>query len=461
MTKKLWGGRFSQPTNEMVEEFTASIPFDGRLYKQDIRGSIAHAKMLAKCGIIKKTEAKKIETGLKEIQKEIESNKMKFSIAHEDIHMNIEKRLMGKIGPVGGKLHTARSRNDQVALDIRMFLKDEIDEIKKLTALLVRSLTRLAKKNIDVFMPGYTHLQRAQPIRFSHHLLAYVEMFIRDEERFTDLRKRVDVMPLGSAAMAGTSYPIDRKYCAGLLGFKSISKNSMDAVSDRDFAVEFCSAASIMMMHFSRLCEEVVLWSSQEFSFITVSDSFCTGSSIMPQKKNPDVAELVRGKTGRVYGSLLSLLTTLKALPLTYNKDMQEDKEPLFDSVDTLKKVISVCAAMISHMKPVKENMEKALRLGFMTATEMADYLVGKGLSFRESHEITGKAVSWCEKKGIGLEKLSFEKLKELSPLFKKDVYDILETRGSVDRKKSPGGTAVSEINKRIKELEKVYGKQA
>ncbi len=459
MKKKLWGGRFSGSTDNLVEKFTASIPFDYRLYKQDIRGSIAHATMLAKCGIISKTDSKKIVAGLKAIEKEIDAGDFEFSIELEDIHMNIEKRLMDKVGPVGGKLHTSRSRNDQVALDIRLYLKDEIQHISNLLADTIRAFLALARENIDVLMPGYTHLQRAQPVRFAHHMLAYVEMFKRDEERLYDLLKRVDVMPLGSAALAGSAYPIDRKYCAQLLGFKAISKNSMDAVSDRDFAIEFCSVASMIMMHFSRFSEEIVLWSSQEFRFIKIADSFCTGSSIMPQKKNPDVAELVRGKTGRVYGNLVSLLTLMKSLPLAYNRDMQEDKEPLFDTVDTIKDVLSINIAMINNIKPEKENLEKALRLGYTTATEMADYLAGKGMPFREAHEVAGKAVSYCEKKGIGLEELSLEKLRDLSALFNKDVYKVFGVKQAADRKTSFGGTAKREIKKRLVELERTYGK--
>lgn len=459
MKKKLWSGRFSKPTDNLVEEFTASISFDRRMYRQDIRGSIAHAKMLAKCGIITKSDSRKIVSGLLEIQKEIENGEFEFTVAHEDIHMNIERRLTEKIGPAGGKLHTARSRNDQVALDIRMYLKDEIGEITGLISELVRSLVRLAKENIGVLMPGYTHLQRAQPIRFAHHLLAYVEMFLRDGERFQDCLKRADVMPLGSAALAGTGYPIDRVYCAGLLGFRAISKNSMDAVSDRDFAIEFCAAASIMMMHFSRLSEELVLWSSQEFRFVRLADGFCTGSSIMPQKKNPDVPELVRGKTGRVYGHLLSLLTIMKSLPLAYNKDMQEDKEPLFDTVDTLKNVLAVTAALMKNISPDKKNMENALRLGFTTATEMADYLTGRGLPFREAHEVAGKVVSFCEKKGMGLEEVPLEKLREFSPSFNADVFEAIDVKSSADRKTSPGGSALVEIEKRLKELERIHGR--
>ncbi|MBI5187232.1 MAG: argininosuccinate lyase [Nitrospinae bacterium] len=459
MKKKLWGGRFSKPTDNLVEEFTASISFDRRMYRQDIRGSIAHAKMLAKCGIITKSDSRKIVSGLREIQKEIENGEFEFTVAHEDIHMNIERRLTEKIGQAGGKLHTARSRNDQVALDIRMYLKDEIGEITGLIPELVRSLVRLARENIGVLMPGYTHLQRAQPIRFAHHLLAYVEMFLRDGERLQDCLKRADVMPLGSAALAGTGYPIDREYCAGLLGFRAISKNSMDAVSDRDFAIEFCAAASIMMMHFSRLSEELVLWSSQEFRFVRLADGFCTGSSIMPQKKNPDVPELVRGKTGRVYGHLLSLLTIMKSLPLAYNKDMQEDKEPLFDTVDTLKNVLAVTTALMGNITPDKKNMENALRLGFTTATEMADYLAGRGLPFREAHEVAGKVVSFCEKRGMGLEEVPLEKLREFSPIFNADVFEAIDVRSSADRKTSPGGSALVEIEKRLKELERIHGR--
>jgi len=456
--KKLWGGRFTQDTSRIVEAFTASIPFDQRLYKHDILGSIAHAKMLARCGVIPSAESKEIVAGLKEIRGEIERGEFRFSLAHEDIHMHIEARLTEKIGPTGGKLHTARSRNDQVALDIRLYLKDEVNQLGAQMVSMIKALIRLAKKNIHILMPGYTHLQRAQPVRFAHHLLAYVEMFRRDEGRLRDLYQRMDVMPLGSAALAGTGYPIDRDYCARLLGFSRVSRNSMDAVSDRDFAIEFCSVASILMMHFSRLSEEIILWASQEFRFIRIADRFCTGSSIMPQKKNPDVPELIRGKTGRVYGDLVSLLTLMKSLPLAYNKDMQEDKEPVFDTVDTLKAVLPVFTALLKGIKPDKKNMETALCLGYTTATDMADYLVGRGLPFRDAHDAVGRVVSYCEKHRIGLEEAPLDKLREFSPLFDEDAYAMFGIDKSADRKTSFGGTALAEVDTRLRELLKIYG---
>jgi len=383
MASKPWSGRFTEKTDKLVEEFNASISFDKRLYKHDIMGSITHARMLAKVGILTKKEVDKIISGLKAIEKEIVAGKFRFTPDLEDIHMAIEKRLIEKIGPVGGKLHTARSRNDQVALDVRLYLRDEIKEIQSLIRDLQKALVNVAKKNLDCIMPGYTHLQRAQPILFSHHLLAYYEMLKRDHERIADCLTRVNVMPLGAGALAGSPYPLDRDFVAKELGFAKPTDNSLDSVSDRDFCIEFCGAASILMMHLSRLSEEFILWSSQEFGFIELSDAFSTGSSIMPQKKNPDVPELVRGKTGRVYGNLLSLLTTMKALPLAYNKDMQEDKEALFDTVDTVKDCLKVFSPMLTTMKINKKKMLNATKQGFLTATDAADYLVKKGVPFQ------------------------------------------------------------------------------
>ena len=457
MKKKPWSGRFEKETDKLVEEFTASISFDKRLYKYDIEGSIAHCMMLAKCKIIKNGEAEKIIKGLRDIKKEIDVGRFKFDIALEDIHMNIERRLIDKIGTVGGKLHTARSRNDQVALDIRLYLRDEIGEIVSLIRGLKKSIVKKAKGNIDVIMPGYTHLQMAQPVLFSHHLLAYYDMFDRDEERFLDMLKRVNVMPLGSAAMAGTNYPIDRKYVAKLLQFPAVTTNSMDAVGDRDFSIEFLSTSAILMMHLSRFSEELIIWSTSEFGFIELDDSFCTGSSIMPQKKNPDVPELVRGKTGRVYGNLMSLLTTMKSLPLAYNKDMQEDKEPLFDTVDTVKASLLIYSKMIGTIKLNRDRLGEAVFQGFMTATDMADYLVMKGLPFRDAHEVVGKVVSFCIKNNKLLSDLTFYELQKFSKSFKKDIFSFIKTEKSVDRKDVIGGTSKRQVLMRIAEIEKDF----
>ena len=460
MKKKPWSGRFEKETDKLVEEFTASISFDKRLYKYDIEGSIAHCMMLAKCKIIKNGEAEKIIKGLRDIKKEIDVGRFKFDIALEDIHMNIERRLIDKIGTVGGKLHTARSRNDQVALDIRLYLRDEIGEIVSLIRGLKKSIVKKAKGNIDVIMPGYTHLQMAQPVLFSHHLLAYYDMFDRDEERFLDMLKRVNVMPLGSAAMAGTNYPIDRKYVAKLLQFPAVTTNSMDAVGDRDFSIEFLSTSAILMMHLSRFSEELIIWSTSEFGFIELDDSFCTGSSIMPQKKNPDVPELVRGKTGRVYGNLMSLLTTMKSLPLAYNKDMQEDKEPLFDTIDTVKASLLIYSKMIGTIKLNRDRLREAVFQGFMTATDMADYLVMKGLPFRDAHEVVGKVVSFCIKSHKLLSDLTFYELQKFSKSFKKDIFSFIKTEKSVDRKDVIGGTSKRQVLKRITEIEKDFKEQ-
>src|SRR3989338_2619710 len=397
-SSKPWSGRFTQKTDKLVEEFNASISFDKRLYKHDIIGSIAHARMLAKVGIIKKREAERIISGLKAIEKEIEAGKFRFTSDMEDIHMAIEKRLIEKTGPVGGKLHTARSRNDQVALDVRLYLRDEVKETQGLIRGLQQSLVDVAKKNLGCIMPGYTHLQRAQPILFSHHLLAYYEMLKRDFERLDDCFKRINVMPLGSGALAGSPYPLNREFVAKELGFTGVTDNSLDAVSDRDFCIEFCSAAAILMMHLSRLSEEMILWSSSEFGFIELSDAFSTGSSLMPQKKNPDVPELMRGKTGRVYGSLMGLLTVMKGLPLAYNKDTQEDKEGVFDSVETAELSLEILREALRTMTIKPHNMARACKLGHLSATDLADYLVEHcGVPFREAHHITGRAVARAE----------------------------------------------------------------
>jgi len=453
MRSKPWQGRFNEETDRDVEEFTASISFDRRLYKYDIEGSIAHCRMLSKCGIITKKERDKIIKGLKIISEEIDKGRFPFKTEWEDIHMNIEKRLMEKIGSIAGKLHTARSRNDQIALDLRLYLRDEIKEITKEIEKFKKAIIDLAKNNIDIIMPGYTHLQRAQPVLFSHYILAYFEMFFRDKERFEEIFHRVNVMPLGSGALAGTNLPIDRKYVAKLLGFSKITQNSMDSVSNRDFIIEFLNAASINMMHLSRLSEDLILWSSREFNFIELPDSFCTGSSLMPQKKNPDVLELIRGKTGRVYGNLIALLTIMKSLPLAYNRDMQEDKEPLFDTVDTLKSSLSIYTRLLKKIKINKEEMLKAVSEDFITATDMADYLVSKGLPFRKSHAIVGKIVNHCLKKGLLFKDLSLRELKNFSKLFEKDIKKVLLVENSIMNKEAVGGTSKRNVLKRIKEI--------
>ncbi len=453
---KPWSGRFTEATNELVEEYTASIQYDWRLYPYDIAGSIAHAAMLGRTGIITERDARRVIKGLKEILQEISSGNLEFSLELEDIHMNIESRLIAKIGPLGGKLHTARSRNDQVALDLRMYLRDEIIEIRRLLRLLQRTLVGLAERHTDAVMPGYTHLQRAQPVLFSHHVLAYYDMFGRDDDRLADCYRRVNVMPLGSGALAGTVHPIDRKMVADLLGFGRVSENSMDAVSDRDFAVEFVSACSQIMVHISRLAEELVLWSSAEFGFLTIADAFTTGSSIMPQKKNPDVAELSRGKAGRVFGNLTALLTLLKGLPLSYNRDLQEDKEPVFDTADTVTQTLAVVTAMLDGVEVHRDVMGRAAGDGFITATDLADYLVRKGMPFRQAHEVVGRAVRRALDRGCGLKDISLPEFRELSQLIGEDVYEALTLESSVGRRTSFGGTAPSNVRKRIAALKKL-----
>jgi argininosuccinate lyase len=452
---KPWSGRFTEATNELVEEFTASIPYDWRLYPYDIAGSMVHADMLGRQGIITRTESRRIVRGLEDILKEIASGAFKFSTELEDIHMNIEGRLIERIGPVGGKLHTARSRNDQVALDIRMYLRDEIEEIHEQLASLQKVLVGLADRHQNAILPGYTHLQRAQPILFGHHLLAYYEMFERDRGRLEDCFRRVNVLPLGAGALAGTVLPIDRKFVARQLGFSGPCENSMDAVSDRDFAIEFVSACAQIMMHLSRLSEELVIWSSSEFGFVTIADAFTTGSSIMPQKKNPDVAELARGKTGRVYGDLMALLTIMKGLPLAYNRDMQEDKEPLFDAADTVTRSLPVFTEMLAGITVHRETMRRAAEDGFITATDLADYLVRKGLPFRQAHEVVGRAVLRATELQCGLGNLPLAEYRKLSTLIGKDVYRALSVEASVSRRTSLGGTAPSNLKKRLAALKK------
>lgn len=448
---KLWGGRFNQPTDRFVEEFTASIDFDKRLYHQDIRGSVAHARMLGKQGIIPQADVDKIVNGLVNILQQIEAGKFDFSVGLEDIHMNIEARLSGEIGEAGKKLHTGRSRNDQVALDIRLYLRDEIIAIIAYLKQLINALVQQAEKNLDTVMPGFTHLQSAQPILFSHHLMAYTEMFERDGARLADCLKRVNIMPLGAGALAGTTFPIDREYVAQQLDFPQVTRNSLDSVSDRDFAIEFISAASIIMMHLSRFSEELIIWSTSAFRFVELSDSFCTGSSIMPQKKNPDVPELVRGKTGRVYGNLMALLTVMKALPLAYNKDMQEDKEPLFDTIDTVKGSLKIFADMILEMRVNEQEMTKAAGQGFSTATDVADYLVRRGLPFRDAHEAVGKAVAYCLENSMELHELSLAEWQLFSEHFGDDIFNKISVEASVNARDIIGGTARSRVQMEIK----------
>jgi len=455
MVKKSWSGRFAKFTNREVEEFTASIGYDRRLYPYDIQGSVAHCRMLSRCGIVTRSESGKIIQGLEKIRNELNSGKFLFRIEDEDIHMSIERRLIEKIGSVGGKLHTARSRNDQVALDLRMFLKDEIRKIAGKIGKLRKTLVKLAKKWIDIQIPGYTHLQQAQPVLLSHHLLAYCEMFGRDIDRFEEVFSRCDVLPLGSAALAGTNYRIDREYVAKRLGFRKVGTNSMDGVSDRDFCIDFCSASSVLMMHLSRMSEELVLWSSTEFGFLNLPDSYCTGSSIMPQKKNPDVPELVRGKTGRVYGSLMSLLTMMKSLPLTYNRDLQEDKEPVFDTVDTVKGSLTVLTGLVSEMEINKKRFREAVSKGFMTAVDLADYLVGRGMPFRESHRIVGRLVLHCMETDQGLDQLSQKELLKFSKRFDGNFRKWIRLDQSIARKDHIGGTSKKQVQRQILRLEK------
>jgi argininosuccinate lyase len=450
---KLWAGRFAGATSGTVEAFTASIDVDARLYRYDIAGSIAHAKMLARQRIISPREARRIVGALQAIEKEIDGGKFRFRAADEDVHMNIERRLIERIGRAGEKLHTARSRNDQVALDMRLYLRDELKEISTALDALKRALGRAAKRNLNVVMPGYTHLQRAQPVLFAHHMLAYTEMFERDRERMCDCLGRVDVLPLGSGALAGTTLPIDRRYVARLLGFPRVSKNSLDAVSDRDFVLEFLAAAAILFVHLSRLAEEWVLWSSTEFGFIELPDRYCTGSSMMPQKKNPDVPELVRGKAGRVFGHLQAMLTIMKGLPLAYNRDLQEDKIPLFDTVDTVKASLEVMRELADEMRVKKDRMTAAVADGYMNATDLADYLVARDVPFRTAHGMVGKIVRACVERGCRIEDLPLAELRRYAPRIERDVYAYLTPRAAVDRRRSEGGTAPANVRRRLKEM--------
>jgi argininosuccinate lyase len=451
--KKPWAGRFSEATAKAVESFTESVSFDRRLWKYDIEGSIAHASMLGRQGIVSKSESEKIVRGLGEIASSMEKGEFAFSEELEDVHMNIEAALVEKIGPAGGKLHTARSRNDQVALDLRLYLRAETDEILGLIGSLQAALLSLAERNIGLIMPGYTHMQRAQPVLLAHHLLAYVEMLERDRERLTDCLRRINVLPLGAGALAGTSLPIDRKYVAELLGFRAVAANSIDAVSDRDFALEFVFAASMVMAHLSRLSEELVLWASEEFSFVELPDAFATGSSIMPQKKNPDVPELVRGKAGRVYGDLVALLTIIKGLPLAYNRDLQEDKPAVFDTVDTVKGCLAVLAEMLPRLGFNEKRMYEAASRAYSTATDVAEYLVGKGMPFREAHETTGRIVAYCIEKGKGLEELKTGEFRKFSGLFESDISPRLSAEASVKSRSSEGGSSPKEVKRRLRRL--------
>ncbi len=455
MTEKPWDGRFTEKTDKIVEDFTSSIDVDKRLYTYDIEGSIAHCRMLAKASIISEEDASSLMEGLGKIKREIDHKNFQFDNSLEDIHMHIESRLVQLVGKAAQNLHAARSRNDQVALDVRMYLRDETLNTIKLLVMLRKEIVGLAKIHIDVVLPGYTHLQRAQPVLLSHHLMAYYEMFSRDAERFRDCLKRINVMPLGSAAIAGTTYPIDREYTAKLLDFPKVSANSIDAVSDRDFIIEFLSAASICMVHFSRMSEEFILWSSTEFGFIELPDSFATGSSIMPQKKNPDVPELVRGKTGRVFGDLMALLAIMKSLPLAYNRDMQEDKAALFGTVDILTECIGIYIKMLPKLKINQEAMRQAASTGYLNATDMADYLVARGMPFRQAHSCVGKAVGYALSKKMELHELTLEELKPFSSLFDKDIFDVLTTEEMINRRKSFGGTATENVLAAIKEAEK------
>ena len=451
---KLWGGRFRKETDDLVNDFNSSIQFDCRLYREDIQGSLAHAAMLADCGIISREDEAAIRAGLEGILADIEAGKVEFTADNEDIHMNVEALLTERIGAAGKRLHTARSRNDQVAVDLRLYLRREIGEIVDQILDLQEAILAKAKEHQNTVMPGYTHLQRAQPISFAQHLLAYGAMLRRDVGRLLDCRARMNECPLGSGALAGTTYPIDRWETAKALGFTAPMGNSLDGVSDRDYAIELLSALSVLMMHLSRFSEEIILWCSWEFKFIELDDAYSTGSSIMPQKKNPDVAELVRGKTGRVYGDLMGLLTTMKGLPLAYNKDMQEDKEPVFDAVDTVKLCLPVFTGMIATMKVLPENMRRAASAGFINATDCADYLTKKGLPFRDAYTAVGNLVYYCTERGKGLEDLSLEELRQISPLFDGDVYEALGLEACMGQRKSWGGPAPEETARQIQSLE-------
>lgn len=451
---QLWGGRFTKETDRLVYNFNASLSFDKRLYKQDIKGSMAHASMLAKQGILTEPEKEEILSGLQEILKDIESGKLEFSPEYEDIHSFVEANLIARKGDAGKKLHTGRSRNDQVALDMKMYVRDEIQETDELIKELLETLQKLMEENLHTYMPGFTHLQKAQPVTAAHHLGAYFEMFKRDRSRLKDTGKRLNLCPLGSGALAGTTYPLDREYTAQALGFDGPTLNSMDSVADRDYLIEFLSDLSMIMMHLSRFCEEMILWNSNEYQFVEIDDAYSTGSSIMPQKKNPDIAELVRGKTGRIYGALMSLLTTMKGIPLAYNKDMQEDKELAFDAMDTAKGCIALFNGMLSTLEFKKENMEKSAKNGFTNATDAADYLVNKGVPFRDAHGIVGRLVLYCLEKNISLDEMSLEAYKAISPVFEEDIYEAISMKNCVEKRNTigaPGSEAMKEVLKQNK----------
>ena len=453
---QLWGGRFTKETDKLVYNFNASLSFDSKLYKQDITGSMAHASMLAKQGIIEEQEKEEILKGLKSILEDIENKKLEFTEEYEDIHSFVEANLIDRCGDVGKKLHTGRSRNDQVALDMKMYVRDEIGEIDLLLKELLTSIYKIMSENVHTYMPGFTHLQKAQPVTLAHHFGAYFEMFKRDRSRLADAKKRLNLCPLGSGALAGTTYPLDRAYTAEVLGFDGPTLNSMDSVADRDYLIETLSALSTVMMHLSRFCEEIIMWNSNEYRFVEIDDGYSTGSSIMPQKKNPDIAELVRGKTGRVYGALMSILTTMKGIPLAYNKDMQEDKEFTFDAIDTVKGCIALFNGMISTMVFNKDNMEKSAKNGFTNATGAADYLVNNGVPFRDAHGIVGRLVLHCIDKGISLDEMSLEEYQEISPVFKEDIYEAISMKNCVEKRNTIGAPG-AEVMTKVLALHKKY----
>lgn len=459
--KKAWSGRFSEPVDAFVLRYTASVDFDKRMALSDIEGSVAHATMLEKIGVISAKDLEDIRRGMDQIRSEILAGTFEWQLELEDVHLNIEARLTALIGDAGKRLHTGRSRNDQVATDIRLYLRSEIDEIVHRIEHLQDVLVHQAKAGSDMIMPGFTHMQVAQPVTFGHHMLAYVEMFERDRERLLDLRHRVNRSPLGSAALAGTTYPIDREFTAELLGFEAVSQNSLDGVSDRDFAVEFCSAASLIMMHISRLSEELVVWMSQRFGFIKLPDRFTTGSSIMPQKKNPDVPETARGKSGRVYGDLIAMLTLMKGTPLAYNKDFQEDKEPVFDAIDTVKDTLRAFCDMMAGVEPQVDVMYRAAQMGFPTATDLADYLVRHGVPFRTAHDIVGQTVRAASERGCGLEELPLDVLKSFSDVIENDVYEVLKLEGSVNARDHLGGTAPNQVRRQVARWEAIIAERA
>ena len=453
---QLWGGRFTKETDKLVYNFNASLSFDSKLYKQDIAGSMAHASMLAKQGIIEEQEKEEILKGLKSILEDIENKKLEFTEEYEDIHSFVEANLIDRCGDVRKKLHTGRSRNDQVALDMKMYVRDEIGEIDLLLKELLTSIYKIMSENVHTYMPGFTHLQKAQPVTLAHHFGAYFEMFKRDRSRLADAKKRLNLCPLGSGALAGTTYPLDRAYTAEVLGFDGPTLNSMDSVADRDYLIETLSALSTVMMHLSRFCEEIIMWNSNEYRFVEIDDGYSTGSSIMPQKKNPDIAELVRGKTGRVYGALMSILTTMKGIPLAYNKDMQEDKEFTFDAIDTVKGCIALFNGMISTMAFNKDNMEKSAKNGFTNATDAADYLVNNGVPFRDAHGIVGRLVLHCIDKGISLDEMSLEEYQEISPVFKEDIYEAISMKNCVEKRNTIGAPG-AEVMTKVLALHKKY----